>query len=115
MKLGLDQYTIHHLPLDARGVLDFAAERGLEGVQFGSPLQLSPTLDAGEIREVREYADARGLYLELGIPCVNPHQVAPHFRAEPETYEVQLEALMRAAAAAGVANLRTFIGGQFQA
>src|SRR5262249_51451105 len=115
MKLGLDQYTIHHLPLDARGVLDFAAERGLEGVQFGSPLQLSSTLDVGEIQAVREYADDRGLYLELGIPCINPHQAAPHFRAEPDTFEAQLEALMRAAGAAGVTSVRTFIGGQFQA
>jgi len=114
MKLGLDQYTIHHLPLDARGVLDFAAERGLEGVQFGSPLQLSSTLDAGEIQAVREYAERRGLYLELGIPCINPHQAAPHFRAEPGSFETQLEALMRAAAVAGVTCLRTFMGGQFQ-
>jgi 3-oxoisoapionate decarboxylase len=115
MKLGLDQYTIHHLSLNARGVLDFAAERGLDGVQFGSPLQLSSTLDSDEIRAVRAYADAHGLYLEMGIPCINPHQAARHFRAEPETFLAQLEALMRAAALAGVSCLRTFIGGQFQA
>jgi 3-oxoisoapionate decarboxylase len=114
MKIGLDQYTIHHLPLDARGVLDFAAERGLEGVQFGSPLQLSPTLDPDEIRGVREYAEARGLYLELGIPSINPHQAAPHFHAEPNAYTDRLEELMRAAAPAGVSSLRTFIGAQFQ-
>jgi sugar phosphate isomerase/epimerase len=112
MKIGLDQYTIHHLSLDARGVLDFAAERGLEGVQFGSPLQLSSTLDPEEIRGVREYADARGMYLELGIPCVNPHQAAPHFRSEIGTFVAQLEDLMRASVPAGVRSLRTFIGGQ---
>lgn len=115
MKIGLDQYTIHHLPLDARGVLDFAAERGLAGVQFGSPLQLSPSLGPDEIRGVREYAAARGLYLELGIPSVNPHQAAPHFRAEPAAYAERLEELMRAAALAGVTSLRTFIGAQAQA
>jgi sugar phosphate isomerase/epimerase len=114
MKIGLDQYTIHHLSLDARGVLDFAAERGLEGVQFGSALQLSPTLDPDEIRAVREYAEARGLYLELGIPSVNAQQAAPHFRAEPEAYAERLEELMRAAAPAGATRLRTFIGAQFQ-
>jgi sugar phosphate isomerase/epimerase len=114
MKIGLGQYTIHHLPLDACAVLDYAAERELAGVQFGSPLQLSPTLDAGEIRTVREYADSRGLYLEMGIPCINPHQAAPHFRAEPDTFVEQLEALIRAAALAGVSSLRTFIGGQFR-
>lgn len=114
MKIGLDQYTIHHLPLDARGVLDFAAARGLEGVQFGSPLQLSATLDPEEIRAARAEADARGLYLELGIPSVNPHQAAPHLRAEPGGFAARLEELMRAAAVAGVRSLRTFIGSQAQ-
>jgi sugar phosphate isomerase/epimerase len=115
MKIGLDQYTIHHLTLDARGVLDFAAERGLAGVQFGSPLQLSPTLGPDEIRAVREYAEARKLYLELGIPSVNPHRAAAHFCAAPEGYSERLMDLMAAAAIAGVSSLRTFIGAQFQA
>src|SRR5712691_9710719 len=114
MKIGLDQYTIHHLPLDARGVLDFAQERGLEGVQFGSPLQLSPALDPGEIRAAREYAAARGLYLELGIPPINPHQATGDrrqaagdrgdgleqspvaCRLSPVAYAERLEELMRA-------------------
>ncbi len=112
MKIGLDQYTIHHLPWDARGVLDFAAERGLEGVQFGSPLQLSATLDPDEVRAAREYAEARQLYLELGIPSVNPHRAAPHLRTDAEAYAEYLEALIRAAAPAGVVALRTFIGAQ---
>jgi sugar phosphate isomerase/epimerase len=115
MKIGLDQYTIHHLPLDARGVLDFAVERGLEGVQFGSPLQLSATLDPDELRSVRAEAEDHGLYLELGIPSVNPHQAAPHLRAVGETYPGRLEELIRAAALTGVVALRTFIGAQSRA
>ena len=114
MKIGLDQYTVHHLGLDARSLLDFAAGRGLEGVQFSSPLQLSPTLDAGEIRAAREYADQLDLYLELGIPSVNPHQAAAQFRTEAGAFADRLEELMRAAASAGVQSLRTFIGAQFQ-
>ena len=114
MKIGLDHYTIHHLPLDAREVLDFAAERGLEGVQFGSPLDLSPALDAGEIRAVQEYAAARGLYLELGIPSINPHRAAAQFRSEPAAFAGHLAELIRAAAPAGITDLRTFIGAQSQ-
>src|SRR5436190_23428477 len=110
MKIGLDQYTIQHLPLDARGVLDFAVERGLEGVQFGSPLQLSATLDPDELRGVREYADARGLYLELGIPSVNPHRAPPQFRDPADGFVAHLEELMRAAAVAGVRSVRTYLG-----
>jgi sugar phosphate isomerase/epimerase len=112
MKVGLDQYTIHHLPLDAHAVLDFAAARGLQGVQFGSPLQLSLTLDEAEIRAVRQYADDRGLYLELGIPTINPHQAALQFRWEPGAFAERLEELLRAAVWAGVHSVRTFIGAQ---
>jgi sugar phosphate isomerase/epimerase len=43
---------------------------------------------------------------------VNPHQAAPHFRNEVGTFVAQLEDLMRAATAAEVRGLRTFIGGQ---
>jgi sugar phosphate isomerase/epimerase len=113
LKIGLDQYTIHHLSLDARGVLEFAAARGLAGVQFGSALQLSATLDRGEISAIRTLADALGLYLELGIPSVNPHQAAAHFRSEPGAFAAQLTELIHAAAGAGVRSLRSFIGGQF--
>src|SRR5260370_19548118 len=40
--------------------------------------------------------------------------MGPHFRAEPNAYTERLEELMRAAAPAGAASLRTFIGAQFQ-
>jgi sugar phosphate isomerase/epimerase len=58
------------------GSLKFAHEQGLEGVFFKSILDISPTLDAGELREAREYADSLGLYLEVGIGRVNPYNTA---------------------------------------
>jgi sugar phosphate isomerase/epimerase len=64
------------------GTLDFAHAQGLEGVFFKSILDVSPTLDLGELREAKAHADARGLYLEVGIGRVNPYNTAesPHVR-----------------------------------
>jgi len=65
-----------------RGSLDFAHQHELDGVFFKSILDLSPTLDLGELREARAYADALGMYLEVGIGRINPYNTAesPHVR-----------------------------------
>src|SRR5437762_3578040 len=65
------------------GSLQFAHEQGLDGVFFKSILDISPTLDAGELREAKAYADSLGLYLEVGIGRVNPYNTAesPQVRA----------------------------------
>ncbi len=74
-KVGVDQWTFHHLGhLSAIDILELLRAHGLEGYQFGDARQISRTLDAGEIREVREHALAYGMYLEGGVPCFNPHQ-----------------------------------------
>lgn len=48
-------------------------ETGLDGAFFRSPVNFSPKLDPGALREARAYADDHGLYLELGVGRVNPH------------------------------------------
>ena len=77
MKIGLVHDTISHLGLSARDALDFAVERRLEGVQFSSLALVSPSLDPDQLRDLRVYADRHELYLELGIPSVNPHHAVP--------------------------------------
>lgn len=109
MKIGLDHYTIGHLKLNARETLDFAVEHHLGGVQFEEAHQLSPTLDAGELRAVKEYADERGLSLEVGIPSINPFRV-PEGQGDPPSVAAWLEPYVRAGAAAGSPFLRTLIG-----
>lgn len=77
MKIGVEG---NHIPdVKSRGVwgtLDFAKKYGLEGVFFKSVFNLSPTLDLGELKEVRARADELGLYLETGIGRVNPYNTA---------------------------------------
>lgn len=66
----------------ALGRLRHAAALGLEGVFFRSLLEMSETLDRGELHDVRALADELGLYLESGIGKVNPY-------ATPETPEIR--------------------------
>lgn len=57
---------------DALWVIERVAELGLEGVFFRDILDLSATLDAGELADVTAAARERGLYLEAGAGKVNP-------------------------------------------
>lgn len=74
MRIGLDAYSIGHLDLDAFGVLDYCTAHGLRGAHFFTPMELSPDLDPGRLGEVSGEARRRGLYLEVGLPTVNPHR-----------------------------------------
>lgn len=75
MKVGSDT---DKLPLEVKkkgafAVLDYLKERGFDGAFFRLMLELSPTLDPGELKEIRAYADSIGLFLEAGIGWVNPY------------------------------------------
>lgn len=118
MKVGLDIYTMHAQrsgpPAGAREALAFVREHRLQGVQFGNPRQVSPTLDPGELREVAEEFRQRNLYLEMGIPAVNPHGAAALAHeagaAAAASHMDSLRAAIQAAAATGTRVLRTVVG-----
>jgi sugar phosphate isomerase/epimerase len=88
--------------------LDHGKALGMEGLFFRTVLEMSPTLDAGELREIRAHADDLGLYLETGLGKVNPY-------ATPETPELRrvgdgdirrgFERMMRACAEIGCTDL----------
>ena len=63
--------------------LDLVHELGLGGIFFPTALDMSPTLDAGYLRDLRAKADALGLYLESGLGKINPYcsAEAPELRA----------------------------------
>jgi sugar phosphate isomerase/epimerase len=62
---------------------DHAQEMGLEGLFFRTVLEMSPTLDHGELREIKAHADSLGMYVESGLGKVNPYASpeAPELRA----------------------------------
>ena len=84
MKLGIDWQKLPEArkrgPLAS---LDHVHALGLGGLFFPTVLDMSPTLDAGELREIRARADELGLYLEGGLGKINPYcsAEAPDLRA----------------------------------
>ncbi|MFI7006228.1 sugar phosphate isomerase/epimerase family protein [Streptomyces sp. NPDC050145] len=109
MRIGIDGLKI---PESAKrgpgGTLAHARELGLDGVFFRSVLDLSPTLDAAELRNLRARADDLGLYLETGLGKVNPFAIpeAPELRAigDGDTL-LGFRRMMEAAAAIGCREL----------
>ncbi|MBV9355860.1 MAG: sugar phosphate isomerase/epimerase [Chloroflexi bacterium] len=84
--------------------LDHAVELGMEGVFFRTVLEMSPTLDPVELRELRAHADELGLYLETGLGKVNPYALAeaPEIRAAGGgDTRLGFERMLRACAAIG--------------
>jgi len=71
-RIGFDHYTISHLSLSPLATLEFAVEFGLDGVQFLEPSSIDPTLSTPELQQFRREADAKGIYLEVGLPSPNP-------------------------------------------
>jgi len=68
MKLGMDSYSSRNSGLDPVGVLELAAELGLDGVLF----ELSPftSFRDEDLDLIRRTAEARGLYLEMGMGSI---------------------------------------------
>jgi sugar phosphate isomerase/epimerase len=85
-------------------------------------LMMSPTLDVGELREIRARIDDRGMYLESGLGEVNPYGLGenPEFRAIGDGDTILgFRRIMEAAASIGItelwaatANLKPY-GGKF--
>ncbi|WP_438752252.1 sugar phosphate isomerase/epimerase family protein [Pararhizobium sp. O133] len=77
MRIGVDGKKIPQATL--RGPIasfDHAREMGLSGLFFRTVLEMSPNLDHGLLRAVREKADSLGMYLETGLAKVNPYALA---------------------------------------
>ena len=97
----------------AREALDKASADGLDGVLFRLPFLLSETLDPGELRAAVDYADERGLYLELGAGWICPwdFQRAPATLAAGDgDYRKGFEKVVRACASIDRRELLSFIG-----
>jgi hypothetical protein len=65
-------------------------------------LEMSPTLDHGELREIKAHADVLGMYVESGLGKVSPYASpkAPELRAAGDGdvllgFRLRLEACSR--------------------
>lgn len=109
MRLGIDGLKLPEVkkrgPLAS---LDHVKTLGLGGIFFSSILDMSPTLDLGELREIRGKADELGLYLESGLGKINPYcsAEAPELRAIGDGDIIAgLTRMMEASAAIGCLEL----------
>jgi sugar phosphate isomerase/epimerase len=68
MKLGLESFSARNSGLDPIGVLDLAAELGLQGVLF----ELSPfrSFRDGDLAAIRGRAETLGMYLHFGMGSI---------------------------------------------
>lgn len=84
MRIGIDGRKI---PEAAKrgpiGSLDHGKTLGMAGLFYRTVLDMSPTLDPGELRAIRARADELGMYVETGLGKVNPY-------ASPEAPELRL-------------------------
>ncbi len=84
MRLGIDGQKLPEAkkrgPLAS---LDHVKQLGLEGIFFSTILDMSPSLDAGALRDIKAKADDLGLYIESGLGKINPYcsAEAPELRA----------------------------------
>jgi sugar phosphate isomerase/epimerase len=109
MRIGIDA---RHAPwpagLSPVGQVEEAAQRGLEGLFFRTLFDMSPTLDAEELKDIRAAVDAKGMYLEAGLGLVNPYALpeSPAIRAvgDGDTL-LGFRRMIEAAAAIGVTEL----------
>jgi sugar phosphate isomerase/epimerase len=112
VRIGYDHYTIAHRGLTPDEALEFAREHGLDGVQFLEPSALDPALDPARLAAIRRAAEARGLYLEVGLPSPNPVRRSRHEERTvmPAEHARDLVPHVEAVAALGCRHARAYVG-----
>jgi len=109
MRIGVDSTKFPGSSgMTALALLERAAGLGFQGVYFRSILDISPTLDAGELREARLCARDLDMRLEAGIGKVNPFTTPefPELRALGDgDYRLAMQKMIAAAATAGIHEL----------
>jgi sugar phosphate isomerase/epimerase len=103
--------------------LDHGKEMGMGGLFFRTILDMSPDLDRGELRAIRQHADELDMYVETGLGKVNPFATpeAPELRAAGDgDILLGFRRMMEACAAigcnelwAGTANYKSAYRGRF--
>ncbi|MEJ1236518.1 sugar phosphate isomerase/epimerase [Chryseolinea sp. T2] len=101
MRLGSDTDKLYSVkskgPL---AILDYLKENNFDGAFFRTMLDISPTLDSGQLKEVKAHADSLGLFLDGGIGWLNPYNTAetPEIRRFGKgDYRLAVEKMIEAA------------------
>jgi sugar phosphate isomerase/epimerase len=112
VRIGFDHYTIGHRGLSPEATLEFACRHGFDGVQFLEPESIDAALDPARLAAFLGEADARGLYLEVGLPSPNPVRRSrlEGRGVDPSEHARDLGRQVEAIAALGCRHARAYVG-----
>ncbi|HEU0165917.1 MAG TPA: sugar phosphate isomerase/epimerase [Thermomicrobiales bacterium] len=109
MLLGIDTFSLRSQGWNAFQMLDYAAGLALQNVHFSERANLE-SHDDDYLRELRRYADERGIQIEVGMRSINTY--AETFDASLGSGEQQLADMLVAAKKLGSPVVRCFVGMQ---
>ena len=101
MRLGSDTDKLY--AVKGKGpfaILDYLKDNNFDGAFFRTMLDISPTLDTVQLKEVKAHADSLGLFLDGGIGWLNPYNTAetPEVRRFGKgDYRLAVEKMIKAA------------------
>lgn len=107
MHLGIDCYSVRDQGWNAFQMMDFATRLQLDTVHFSERGYLA-SFEADYLRQVRTYAEERGLAIEVGMGSFDRYSAS--FKPELGSGEVQLAAMIDVAVALGSRVVRCFLG-----
>ncbi len=108
VKLGIDLFSIRDCPWTAFQFLDYCAAQKVKVVHF-SEARFIGSLEPDHLRKVRQYAEERGLELELGTRSICP--TSTMFDAKAGTADEQLAHMIESARILGSHIVRSVLGG----
>jgi len=100
MRVGSD---VDKLAIKRKGpaaVLDYLHGQEFDGAFFRLMLDLSPTLDSGELKDIKAHANSLGMFLDAGVGWMNPYNTAerPEIRRFGDgDYRLAIEKMLKAA------------------
>lgn len=109
IRLGYDSYSLRALHWHALEHLEFAAQQGLDAIQFSGTEEYGDASPDG-LRRVKERAAELGIRVDAGVGCVC--ELSKSWRAKDGTPVQVLERGLDIAHAVGARAMRCFMGSQ---
>ena len=109
-KLGFDNFAVRGMKWNARQLIDYSEKLGCDSLFITDFGPLENKFDDASLKEVRKYADDKGVHLELGSWSICP--TSKSFKKDWGTAEEHLALGIRMAAALGSKAFRVILGNQ---
>jgi sugar phosphate isomerase/epimerase len=107
VKLGIDLFSLRSQGWTPFQYLDYCAAQKAKVVHF-SEIRFIGNLEPGNLRQVRAYAEGKGIQIEIGMKSICP--TSKMFEAKEGTAENQLARMIASATIAGSRIVRCVLG-----